>query len=243
MVHGITLINAKYQFTSVKITMLCYYSFARWAFARPMMAKVESIELVGEEHLPTQGTGAVLICNHASDIDPGILMKSLPLQLSFLVASFMDNIPVVGTLVRWFGNIIIGTDKWRQQVHERLVGGNTLVVFREGEKWVLAQDFDAPMADFYPGFAAFAYEAKVCIVPIVIQREQVEIVPFQTNPMFRQLAENENEREEPKNVLRPVKCCVRVCEPIPPEAFVDMTKEEAVPWIMKTARARMETEL
>jgi 1-acyl-sn-glycerol-3-phosphate acyltransferase len=219
------------------------YAFARDVFARSMTSGVEW-ELDGVERIP-EGA-AVLVCNHASDADPGILMRALPLPLGFLAAPFMGKLPVFRMLLRRAGSVAIGSNTprpWRQQVRELLTSGHKLVVFPEGQRWLRAQEFDAGLAAFHPGFAAFAHEAAVPVVPLVIERIDCEIVPFRTSPLVRRLSGDPEELEQTKRVLRHRRCAIHVLEPIAAADFVELPKAEAVPWLMAEARARMQAAL
>lgn len=215
------------------------YSLARSSFAGPMVSGVR-IEVTGAERLPSGG--AVAVCNHASDTDPGILMRAFDRPLAFLAAPFMGKLPVFRTLLRWSGSVAIGSTTpkpWREQVRERLAEGATLVVFPEGQDWIRAQDFEADLAAFHPGFAAFAYEAAVPVVPMVIERVETEVVPFVTSPLVRRLSGNPDELEQTKQVLHHKHCIVHVLEPIDPTIFLDRSKDEAVPWLVAETRERM----
>ena len=215
------------------------YRFARSVFARSLTGRIQ-FTLENAEKLPRGG--AVLICNHASDADPGILLRALPEPVGFLAAPFMGKLPVFRTLLRHAGSIAIGSEHpkpWREQVHDLLTGGGKLVVFPEGQDWLLRQDWEAELAAFHPGFAAFAHDAKVPVVPMVIERIEVEIVPFETSPIVRRFSGNPEELTRTKEVMRYRRCVVHVLDPIEAERFTEMSKSEAVPWLVEEARNRM----
>lgn len=189
---------------------------------------------------------AVLVCNHASDADPAVLMRALPMPVGFLAAPFMGRLPVFRSVLRAAGSVAIGStepEPWRQQVQMLLLSGRKLVVFPEGQAWLLAQRFDAGLSPFHPGFAAFAYDARVPVVPLVIERISFEIVPFKTSPWVRRLSGNPLELTQTKRVLRYHECAVHVLPPIAPALFVERPKKEAVPWLVETARSHMEAKL
>ena len=216
-----------------------WYWVARVGFAGPMVSGME-IQAFGVERLPAGG--AVLVCNHACDADPGVLMRGLPIPLSFLAAPFMGRLPVFRTLLRWAGSVAIGAQRpvpWRAQVRALLGRGRKLVVFPEGQRWLLAQDFEAGLAEFHPGFAAFAHDARVPVVPLVIARLETKIVPFRTSAIVRRLSGNPEELLRTKQVLRYLRCAIHVLDPIPVSAFAERPKNEAVPWLMEEACSRM----
>ncbi|MCA9551080.1 MAG: 1-acyl-sn-glycerol-3-phosphate acyltransferase [Myxococcales bacterium] len=219
------------------------YALARGPFARSMTRGTTSV-LAGDEHLVSGG--AVLVCNHWSDADPAILLRTLPVEVGFLAAPFMGRLPVFRTLLRRAGSVAIGAERpepWREQVRARLVGGHKLVVFPEGQAWIRGQDFDAPMAPFHPGFAAFAYEAAVPVVPMVIVGLQSHVESFRTSPLVRRMAGDPEELRQTREVLRYDRCRVQVLRPLAADRFAGMSKEEAVPWLIAEARAQMERAL
>jgi 1-acyl-sn-glycerol-3-phosphate acyltransferase len=215
------------------------YALARNVFARSMTRGTQ-ISLTGAQYLP-EGA-AVLVCNHASDADPGVLMRALPVPVGFLAAPFMGKLPIFRTLLRRAGSVAIGSTQpvpWREQVRELLGSGKKLVVFPEGQHWLRAQDFSAGLAEFHPGFAAFAHEARVPVVPMIIERQQFRIVPFVTSPLVRRFSGNPEELEQTKHVLRHERCTVHVLEPIDPALFAARPKDDAVPWLIEHTRAAM----
>jgi 1-acyl-sn-glycerol-3-phosphate acyltransferase len=219
------------------------YDLARTVFARSLTGGIH-YELRGAARLPRGA--AVLVCNHASDADPGILMRALPEPVGFLAAPFMGRLPIFRTLLRHAGSVAIESTTpkpWREQVHDRLRDGAKIVVFPEGQAWLRAQDFDAPLAPFRPGFAAFAYDARVPVVPLVIRRVETEVVPFATSPLVRRFSGNPEELEATTRVMRYRRCVVEVLAAIPAAAFTDRPRDEAVPWLVREARARMKTAL
>ena len=112
-----------------------------------MVANIQTIDLQGEENLPLQGQGAILICNHALDIDPRIFIEALLIKVGFLGAPFMGKVPAFCTLLQWSRSVAIGTkwpEPWQQQVHSLLTSWKVLVVFPKGQQWLLAQNFKAP---------------------------------------------------------------------------------------------------
>jgi 1-acyl-sn-glycerol-3-phosphate acyltransferase len=172
------------------------YSLAKMGFARPMASGID-IALSGAEHLPAGA--AVLTCNHACDADPAVLMMALPCEVGFVAAAFMGKLPIFRTLLRQAGSVALGSTTpapWREQVRQLLARGRKLVVFPEGQGWLLAQDFDAGLAPFHPGFAAFAHDARVPVVPMMIEPIAIENVPFVTSPIVRRLSGSPPELEQ-----------------------------------------------
>jgi 1-acyl-sn-glycerol-3-phosphate acyltransferase len=219
------------------------YLLARSVFARSLTRGIR-FDVKGAERLPHGG--AVLICNHASDADPGVLMRALPEPVGFLAAPFMGRLPIFRTLLRHAGSVAIEATAprpWKEQVHDLLRSGRKIVIFPEGQAWLRAQDFDAPLASFRPGFAVFAYDARVPVVPMAIERVETEVVPFKTSALVRRWSGNPEELETTRRVLKYRRCAVHVLAPIIPTAFGGLPRGEAVPWLVQEARRRMETAL
>ena len=93
--------------------------------------------VVGLEHL-RQVRSSVLVANHASYIDPIVLMAALPLDFHFVAKKALAAYPLIGTVIRKAQHVTIekaglsdrlaGAD----EVERRLRNGERLLVFPEG---------------------------------------------------------------------------------------------------------------
>jgi 1-acyl-sn-glycerol-3-phosphate acyltransferase len=93
--------------------------------------------VVGQEHLRGLDSG-VLVANHASYIDPVILMAAVPLPFHFVAKRALTEYPVIGTVIRKAEHLTIekaglsdrlaGAD----EVEQRLRSGDRLAIFAEG---------------------------------------------------------------------------------------------------------------
>jgi 1-acyl-sn-glycerol-3-phosphate acyltransferase len=142
-------------------------------------------------------------------------------------------------LIRHAGSIAIASPGWRDRISARLAEGQKLVVFPEGQRWIRAQDFHAELAPFHPGFAVFAHEARVPVVPVVIERLAFSVVPSLISPILRDLSDDPELLEQPAEVLRYRACRVRVLEPIAPSRFAGLPKKRAIEWLVEEAHTRM----
>ncbi|MGE5246084.1 MAG: AMP-binding protein [Betaproteobacteria bacterium] len=93
--------------------------------------------VVGLEHLRAFGSG-VLVANHASYIDPVVLMAAIPVDFHFVAKRALLRYPLVGTVLRKAEHVTIekagladrlaGAD----EVAQRLREGDRLAIFPEG---------------------------------------------------------------------------------------------------------------
>jgi 1-acyl-sn-glycerol-3-phosphate acyltransferase len=93
--------------------------------------------VVGLQHLSALGAG-VFVANHASYIDPIVLMAAIPLEFHFVAKRALLQYPLIGTVIRKAEHLTIekaglsdrlaGAD----QVERQLRDGERLVIFAEG---------------------------------------------------------------------------------------------------------------
>jgi 1-acyl-sn-glycerol-3-phosphate acyltransferase len=93
--------------------------------------------VVGLEHLRTLQAG-VLVANHASYIDPVVLMAAIPVEFRFVAKRALGRYPLIGTVIRKAGHLTIekgglsdrlaGAD----EVERRLQEMERLLIFPEG---------------------------------------------------------------------------------------------------------------
>jgi 1-acyl-sn-glycerol-3-phosphate acyltransferase len=93
--------------------------------------------VVGLEHLGGLGSG-VLVANHASYIDPIVLMAAIPAAFHFVAKRALMQYPLIGTVIRKAEHLTIekaglsdrlaGADEVERQLRD----GDRLVIFAEG---------------------------------------------------------------------------------------------------------------
>lgn len=85
---------------------------------------------------PVQGSGALIVANHSSWLD--IVAFSAAAQVSFVAKSEVQSWPFFSTLARLQETVFVErarraqTGQARNQIRERLLSGDTLVLFPEG---------------------------------------------------------------------------------------------------------------
>ena len=119
----------------------------------------------GLEHLPA--SGALLLVNHQSFLDP--LLVGLPLQrpVSYLARDSLFRVPVVGwilrnTYVMPINREAASTASLREAIR-RLQHGFYVGIFPEGTRTV-----DGSVGAFKPGFLALLRRTEVPVIPVGI---------------------------------------------------------------------------
>jgi 1-acyl-sn-glycerol-3-phosphate acyltransferase len=93
--------------------------------------------VAGLEHLPTLTSG-ILVANHASYIDPIVLMAAIPAEFHFVAKRALSEYPLIGTVIRKAEHITIAkaglSDRLAgaDEVARRLRDGERLMIFPEG---------------------------------------------------------------------------------------------------------------
>jgi acyl carrier protein len=93
--------------------------------------------VVGIDNLSAMKSG-ILIANHASYIDPVVLMAALPCEFHFVAKRALAEYPLIGTVIRKAGHLTIAkaglSDRLAgaDEVERRLRDGDRLLVFPEG---------------------------------------------------------------------------------------------------------------
>lgn len=137
----------------------------------------------GVENLPAPGVGFIAVSNHVSYADPLTLAhylynnKRVP---RFLAKSGLFTVPVIGTLLRNWGQIPVhrGTSRAKEAVDEGLMAlkrGEVIAVFPEG---TLTRDPEMwPMVP-RTGVARMALETGVPVVPVAQWGQHRILAPY-----------------------------------------------------------------
>ncbi|MBB75935.1 MAG: 1-acyl-sn-glycerol-3-phosphate acyltransferase [Planctomycetaceae bacterium] len=120
----------------------------------------------GRGQVPASG-GALICCNHQSNIDPVVIGLCCDRQLIYLARKSLFRFGPFACLIRFYGAISIDRDGagltgikgiLRQLKKERLV-----LMFPEGTR-----SRDGQIAPFKPGLCALARRARVPLVPVAL---------------------------------------------------------------------------
>lgn len=139
-----------------------FYWFVKGIF-HPFVRLYLGLTREGIDHLPRKGPG-IVVCNHASYMDPIILGSAAPRRLRFMVLQWMYDL----LLIRWFywgmGTVPVrseGQDARAIRSALRVLGsGGLLAIFPEGTR-----SADGRLIDPRPGAALIATMAGVPVIP------------------------------------------------------------------------------
>ncbi len=178
------------------------------------------IEVCGLENIPATG-GAVLVSNHRSDVDPSILAVAIPRYISWVIADYMQAIPTTYTLIKWTGMVLMNVEgsvslQSVKQALRVLQQGHLLGIFPEGDHYIFANDFSAPLAPFYPGFARLAIKQQVPVIPIVICPIQERLQPIRIPPELRTAIAQRYDLSQIRQIVRYKSVRVVIGQPLDP---------------------------
>jgi len=139
-----------------------FYWFVKGIF-HPFARLYLGLTREGIDHLPRRGPG-IVVCNHASYMDPIILGSATPRALRFMVLQWMYDL----VLLRWFywgmGTVPVraeGQDSRAIRTALRILGsGGLLAIFPEGTR-----SADGRLVEPRPGAALIATMAGVPVFP------------------------------------------------------------------------------
>ncbi|MBN9418934.1 hypothetical protein ABS71_02070 [bacterium SCN 62-11] len=111
----------------------------------------------------------VLVANHASLLDPVVVLASSPKPLLFLVAPWIYNHPVLSKALRNMGHLKIsrgeagGAPRLAREMVDRVRAGHTLAAFPEG-----GLETTPGLREFNLGVFQVAAENGLCVQPMVL---------------------------------------------------------------------------
>lgn len=124
------------------------------------------LKVFGEKNVPERG-GALLLCNHQSNLDPAMIQVRLRRPMSFLAKSELFTNPFFGWLIRRLyafpirqGKADVGAVKESIRL---LRDGHLLNIFPEGSRTP-----DGELQPIQPGAALVVKRAGVPVIPTVI---------------------------------------------------------------------------
>ena len=201
------------------------------------------IEVLGLDNIPTEGA-AVLVCNHRSDSDPAIVGVAIPRYISWITADYMRHVPITNWLIQKTGMVLMAVDgrvtpSSLKQAQRVLRSGHCLGIFPEGEAYIFANDFAAPLAELQPGFAVLAAQAQVPIIPVVIRPRQEKLKPIRIPASIRPYIAELHNLSTIRQIPQYQSVQVVVGPLIQPSWSEFSDRREAINWLMAETRQVM----
>ncbi|HXX71907.1 MAG TPA: lysophospholipid acyltransferase family protein [Candidatus Acidoferrum sp.] len=125
------------------------------------------VRVEGLEHIPPRA--CVFVANHVSNLDPLVMIPTIPRRVGILAKRELFQIPIFSTAMRLAQFVPVdrgdrkSTGATVSTVVENLQKGLSYVVFSEGTR-----SPDGRMRPFKPGALTMAIEAGVAIVPVAV---------------------------------------------------------------------------
>jgi 1-acyl-sn-glycerol-3-phosphate acyltransferase len=142
----------------------------RWVSASARMPFVFAgvrVDVIGLEKLPSGN--CVVVANHASYLDGVLLQAYLPPRFSYVIKSEVQNVAILGFLLRRIGSKFVdrfdksASVRDARQLVQAAQGGNSLAFFPEGTFVA-----EPGLGRFRLGAFAAATRAGIPVVPVVI---------------------------------------------------------------------------
>ncbi len=165
---GLLLASLPFAWMCVHILPLKYgRKFAR-AYGHFLLFMIFSpVEVHGKENLRKES--GVIACNHASYLDPLILLAYLPTNTSFVGKIELAKTPILGSAMKKLGHITISRENARQsfnqlqQMKGRLSGAQYIAIYPEG-----TFTGSKGLRSFKLGAFKLAAEANVPVYPLTL---------------------------------------------------------------------------
>jgi 1-acyl-sn-glycerol-3-phosphate acyltransferase len=149
------------------------YWASMWVTGAGVRAAGIRVRKVGFENIPA-GRACIFMCNHVSNLDPPVLMPSIPTRCSVLLKSELMSIPILGTAMKIGGFIPVERGSRRDSAQQTVAAagkaiadGLNIVVFPEGTRAI-----DGRLSTFKKGPFFLAMQTGAPIVPVAISGTQ-----------------------------------------------------------------------
>jgi 1-acyl-sn-glycerol-3-phosphate acyltransferase len=129
-----------------------------------------SVRVVGRENIPA-GEACIFLCNHVSNLDPPILLPTLPGMSSVFLKKSLMKIPLLGTAMRMGQYIPVSRTRSREEAEKSIAiaagvlrNGVNIFLFPEGTR-----SSDGNLLPFRKGGFFLAAETGAPMVPMIIR--------------------------------------------------------------------------
>jgi 1-acyl-sn-glycerol-3-phosphate acyltransferase len=79
-----------------------FYRFVKWSIVNPILYTYFRGQVYGAEKIPQSGS-YIVVCNHASNLDPPIIGVAAPRPVSFMAKEELFHVPVLKTAIALCG--------------------------------------------------------------------------------------------------------------------------------------------
>jgi 1-acyl-sn-glycerol-3-phosphate acyltransferase len=129
------------------------------------------VRVEGLENVPPPGVSCIFLSNHVSNLDPPVLLPSIPGMTSVFLKQSLMKIPLLGTAMRMGKFVPVARGHSREDAQrsvqaatEALQAGLHITVFPEGTR-----SPDGKLLPFKKGAFFLAMQTNAPIVPVVIR--------------------------------------------------------------------------
>jgi len=151
------------------------YTFYR-VFCQTFFGLTGGLKVSGD-NIPKKGP-FIIVANHQSILDPMILMACIPHKITFLAASYIFQIPLVGQVVRTSGALPVNSNRGNIKSIKHclscLLDGGVVGLFPEG-----GVSLDGNLRPFKHGWAYLALKTGSPVLPVAIAGSRI-VLPVGT---------------------------------------------------------------
>jgi 1-acyl-sn-glycerol-3-phosphate acyltransferase len=161
------------------------YNLLKWSVVGPLLNGVFRIHVNGVEQVPKTGS-FLLVCNHASNLDPVIVAHSAARPVAFMAKEELFRIPILKNVIRTYGAFPVkrgSGDRGAFRVAlEALSAGWVVGIFLNGTR---TEDGRIPTPQL--GAAMIAAKAGVSLLPMAISGSERILPKGKTIPNLARL--------------------------------------------------------
>jgi 1-acyl-sn-glycerol-3-phosphate acyltransferase len=222
------------------------YDFLR-RIVRAVLPLCMKVRIRGSRYIP-QKQPFIIVSNHRFDLDAFLIVYAVQAPITWVAADFLNHFFLTNFIVWLFGMITVSKGKKRDnnflnlgKIVACLKDGGNIGVFPEGMDYLIAADFNKPMATFYPGYAKIACMLNIPVYPVTIFPQKELARPYPIPKSIRKLFHVSTDLQElpVRNTYRSV--TIFFNPPITPNK--ELKKEHRVLDLNSRVRASIEKNL
>jgi 1-acyl-sn-glycerol-3-phosphate acyltransferase len=137
-----------------------------WCLAKLIGRAFFNLRVIGKENLAVPG-GAIIVCNHASFLDPPFVGSAFDEDIYFLARKTLFRNPIFGAVIRTWNSVPVDQDRpdmtSLKTVMRLLREGKKVLIFPEGSR-----TFDDQLLPPLPGVGLIVAKSDVPVIPMRI---------------------------------------------------------------------------